>query len=284
MINPNLLITDFEESSRRLLRKGVSMEDISAARESYVQRKTFVEKVDCVRAERNTLSKEIGKHIAAGKTDKVAEIRARVSDLKSTLDDLGAQQRALEATYNDCFLRLPNFPDDACPEGFNEENNVILETVGYDPKDYQDRDLRPHWEVAGDLGIFDQERASKISGAMFALLHGQGSKLVRAMVKLAFDINEDIYEEQLVPTMVNSETFTGTGHLPKFEEDAYRLRDDDLWAIPTGEVPLTAMHRNEILAESTLPLRYMAYTSCFRREAGSAGKDTRGMQRLHEFH
>jgi seryl-tRNA synthetase len=119
---------------------------------------------------------------------------------------------------------------------------------------------------------------------MFALLRGQGAKLLRALVKFGLDLNAETYEEILPPHFVRSDVFTGTGHLPKFEMDADKLRDDDLWAIPTGEVPLMGLHRDEILAETELPKRYMAYTVCFRREAGSAGKDTRGMQRLHEFH
>src|SRR4029453_5457787 len=126
------------------------------------------------------------------------------------------------------------------------------------------------------------ERAAKVSGSGFALLRGDGAKLLHALVQFGLDLNRDTYLEFAPPHFVRSETFTGTGHLPKFEADAYKLRDDDLWAIPTGEVPLTGMHRDELLEEADLPKRYMAYTVCFRREAGSAGKDTRGLQRLHE--
>lgn len=284
MIDPNLLINDFDETSRRIQRKGASAEEIAAARDAHVQRNALLRKVEELRSERNATSKEIGQLMAAGEKDKAEVAKAKVSSLKSTLDEMENELRTVEETARDRILRLPNLPDDACPDGLNEDSNVVKTVVGYDPKDYEGRTFRPHWDVAGDLGIFDQERASKISGSMFALLHGQGSKLLRALVKLAFDLNENTYEEQLVPTVVNSATFTGTGHLPKFENDAYRMRDDDLWAIPTGEVPLTAMHRDEILPGDALPLRYMAYTSCFRREAGSAGKDTRGLQRLHEFH
>ena len=135
-----------------------------------------------------------------------------------------------------------------------------------------------------DLGILDIEAAAKISGSMFALFRKDGAKLIRSLIQLGLDINCDEYEEVLPPHLVNSKTFTGTGHLPKFAEDAYALKQDDLWAIPTGEVPLTGMGRDIIFSHSDLPKKYMAPTVCFRREAGSSGKDTRGLQRLHEFH
>jgi seryl-tRNA synthetase len=141
------------------------------------------------------------------------------------------------------------------------------------------RDAAPRW-----AGNYDAERAAKLSGSMFSVLRGGGAKLLRALVKLGFDLNEETYEEITTPHFVRTETLTATGQLPKFESDAYRLRDDDLWAIPTGEVPLMSLHRGELLEESDLPKRYLSYNVCFRREAGAAGKDTRGLQRLHEFH
>jgi seryl-tRNA synthetase len=138
--------------------------------------------------------------------------------------------------------------------------------------------------VAGELGIFDPERAAKLSGSGFSILRGDGARLLRALVSFGLDLHRPTYEELVVPHMVKRTTMVGTGHLPKFADDAYSTTPDDLWLVPTGEVPLTALHRDEILNPEDLPRRYMTYTSCFRREAGSAGKDTRGMQRLHEFH
>jgi seryl-tRNA synthetase len=141
----------------------------------------------------------------------------------------------------------------------------------------------PHWEIGTELGIIDAERAAKISGSMFTMYRGAGARLLRACIQLSLDRNADAYEEIRPPTLVLTETMVSTGHLPKFADDAYHVERDDLWAIPTAEVPLTSLHRDEILDEGELPRRYCAHTSCFRREAGSAGRDTRGLLRVHEF-
>ena len=141
----------------------------------------------------------------------------------------------------------------------------------------------PHWEIGEQLGILDVERAVKLSGSMFVMYRGAGAALVRALCQLALDRNVDLYEEVRPPTLVRTDTMVSTGHLPKFEEEAYHLERDDLWAIPTAEVPLTSLGRDEIVDEADLPRRFCAHTSCFRREAGSAGKDTRGLLRVHEF-
>jgi seryl-tRNA synthetase len=169
------------------------------------------------------------------------------------------------------------------PDGKGDADNVVVRTEGDLPgKDAPD--VPPHWEIAEALGIFDPDRAAKLSGAMFSVLTGDGARLLRGLVNFGLDLHRDTYTEVIPPHFVRAATLTATGHLPKFAEDAYRCADDDLWAIPTGEVPLTALHADEILAADELPKRYMAHTACFRREAGSAGADTRGMQRLHEFH
>jgi seryl-tRNA synthetase len=141
----------------------------------------------------------------------------------------------------------------------------------------------PHWDIGEQLGILDVERGAKIAGSMFVMYRREGAALVRALVQYALDRNADAYEEIRPPTLVRTETMISTGHLPKFEDDAYHIERDDLWAIPTAEVPLTSLARDEILDEATLPMRLMAHTSCFRREAGAAGRDTRGLLRVHEF-
>ena len=141
----------------------------------------------------------------------------------------------------------------------------------------------PHWEIGAELGLLDGERAAKIAGSMFTMYRGWGARLLRAMVQLSLDRNADAYEELRPPTLVRTDTMIATGHLPKFEEEAYHMERDDLWAIPTAEVPLTSLHRDEVLDDADLPLRYTAHTSCFRREAGAAGRDTRGLLRVHEF-
>ena len=159
----------------------------------------------------------------------------------------------------------------------------MLRVEGYDPDAYGEHQRIPHWDFATDLGLIDGERAVKISGSMFTMYKGWGARLLRALVQLSLDRNTDAYTEVRPPTLVRTETMVATGHLPKFEEDGYQIERDDLWAIPTAEVPLTSLHRDELVDEADLPLRYMAYTSCFRREAGSAGRDTRGLLRSHEF-
>jgi seryl-tRNA synthetase len=158
-----------------------------------------------------------------------------------------------------------------------------LRVEGYDPEAYGDHQRLPHWETGPALGILDVERAVKLSGSMFVMPRGMGATLARALCQLALDRNADAYEEIRPPSLVLSETLTATGQLPKFADDAYAVERDDLWCIPTAEVPLTSLGRDEILDEADLPMRFMAATPCFRREAGSAGRDTRGMLRVHEF-
>jgi seryl-tRNA synthetase len=159
---------------------------------------------------------------------------------------------------------------------------VVRRVVGGE-RTYADHQRVPHWEVGADLGILDLERGAKLSGSMFPVFRGAGATLVRALCQLALDRNADAFEEVRPPTLVRTDTMVSTGHLPKFEADAYHLERDDLWAIPTAEVPLTSLARDEVLDASALPVRMMAHTSCFRREAGSAGRDTRGVLRVHEF-
>jgi seryl-tRNA synthetase len=178
-------------------------------------------------------------------------------------------------------LRIPNTPDPAAFVGKSEDDNPVVR--GGDVPEYPVYQRVPHWEVGVELGILDLERGAKISGSMFAALRKEGAMLARALCQFALDRNADAYEEVRPPTMVRTETLTATGQLPKFADDAYHVERDDLWVIPTAEVPLTSLYRDEILTEAELPKRLMAYSPCYRREAGSAGKDTRGLLRLHEF-
>jgi len=160
---------------------------------------------------------------------------------------------------------------------------VVVRVEQFDPDSYAAHQRVSHWDVGEALGILDLERGAKMSGSMFVMYRKAGAALVRALCQLALDRNADLYEEIRPPTLVRTATMVSTGHLPKFEDDAYHLERDDLWAIPTAEVPLTSLARDEILDEQVLPMRLCAHTSCFRREAGSAGKDTRGLLRVHEF-
>ena len=193
------------------------------------------------------------------------------------------ESSSLEAVLRDAMLRLPNLPSDDAPDGASEADNVVVRTVGYDPARYSPHQRVPHWDVGSDLQILDLERGAKIAGSMFPLFKGQGATLVRALCQLALDRNADAYTEIRPPTLVRTPVLEAVGQLPKFADDAYHLERDDLWAVPTAEVPLTSMRANEIIPAEELPLRLMAYTPCYRREAGAAGRDTRGLLRVHEF-
>ncbi|MDQ4097156.1 MAG: serine--tRNA ligase, partial [Actinomycetota bacterium] len=186
------------------------------------------------------------------------------------------------AELREVLLGIPNVPADDAPDGAGPDENVVLRTVG-DVRTWAEHQRVPHWEIGAALGILDLPAGARLSGSMFPLFRGAGATLGRALCQFALDRNADAFEEIRPPTLVRTETMVSTGHLPKFEDEAYHIERDDLWAIPTAEVPLTSLARDQILDEAGLPVRLMAHTSCFRREAGSAGRDTRGLLRVHEF-
>jgi seryl-tRNA synthetase len=238
---------------------------------------------DQLRARIRQISKDVGRLKGQGSGAEAEVLMAESRELGQQEKALDAEVDRLGEEIHQLLLWTPNVPSEDAPDGASEADNVGLRTEGDDPGAFAEHQRVPHWEIGTELGILDLERAVKISGAMFTMYRGWGARLLRAMVQLSLDRNADAYEEVRPPTLVRSETMTSTGHLPKFGDDAYHIERDDLWAIPTAEVPLTSLHRDEILEEEELPRRYTAYTSCFRREAGSAGKDTRGLLRTHEF-
>jgi seryl-tRNA synthetase len=201
--------------------------------------------------------------------ERIAEVEAALRNIEDNLDEIA--------------LRIPNLPHESVPAGTGPEQNVEVRRWGVPPT--FSTPPQTHWDIGERLGILDFDRAAKIAGARFAVLTGDGARLERALINFMLDLHttEHGYREVLPPFMVNRSAMTGTGQLPKFEEDLFRLRDEDYFLIPTAEVPVTNLHRDEILSESALPIRYTAYTPCFRREAGSYGKDTRGLIRLHQF-
>ena len=203
-------------------------------------------------------------------------LRERITEGESSL-------RTIEDNLNDLALRIPNLPHDTVPIGRSAEQNAEVRRWGTPP--VLAAPAKTHWDLGEALGILDFDRAAKIAGARFAVLTGAGARLERALINFMLDLHTGHhgYREVMPPLMVNRSAMTGTGQLPKFEEDLFRLRDEDYFLIPTAEVPVTNLHREEILPESGLPIRYTAYTPCFRREAGSYGKDTRGLIRLHQF-
>ncbi len=281
MLDLDLITDHTDDVAKRLATKGIDPAQVHSARDSVLRRRKLGAQLDEARSTMNRQSKEMGKLVAA-KDPSVDERRSELAELKRTIADLETDFREAEQASSALLLRLPNLPHPEAPVGDDESANVVLRYGG--PEAVAAPELRPHWDVAADLGIFDAERAAKLSGSGFSVLRGDGARLLRALVSWGLDLNRDRYEELVVPHMVREQIMVGTGHLPKFADDAYSTTLDSMWLVPTGEVPLTALHRDEILDPADLPRRYMTYTSCFRREAGSAGKDTRGMQRLHEFH
>ena len=284
MIDTKLLLDDFDETARRLARKGVDPAVVQHARSLAADRRQRIQARDSARQEMNSGASRIGGLMREGRKEEAEQARATMTELKGQLEVLETELRQTEADLDDAVSRLPNFPADDVPDGNTDADNVVRRTIGYDPATYEGRAWEPHWEIGERLGILDGDRAAKLSGAMFAVLKGDGARVLRGLTAMALDIHRDSYEEVIPPHVVRTEVITRTGHLTKFDTQAYKLRDDELWLIPTGEVALMGMHQDEILEDADLPRKYMAYTVCWRREAGAAGKDTRGLQRLHEFH
>ena len=238
---------------------------------------------DAVRAEVRSISNQVGTLFREQRQEEATALQEESRALGAEEKDLDAQVEANATALRERLLRVPNLPSPDAPDGLGEDDNVVVRHEGFDPDAYAEHQRVPHWEIGEQLGILDVERAVKLSGSMFVMYRGLGAALVRALCQLALDRNADLYEEVRPPTLVKTETMVSTGHLPKFADEAYHAERDDLWAVPTAEVPLTSLGRDEIFPAADLPRRFMAHTSCFRREAGSAGKDTRGLLRVHEF-
>lgn len=286
MLDVRLLRTDLPATRAALARRGkpelISQLEAAAALDSRLRELTSER--DALRAKVNDLSKQIGR------LRREPDGAARADDLAAESRTFGEQIAALAAESDtvsgelrDLLLGLPNVPHPDAPDGASDADNpVVRGPVGL-AEAYPEWQRVPHWETGAALGILDNERAVKISGAMFTMTRGLGATLGRALCQLALDRNADAFEEIRPPSLVTTATLTASGQLPKFADDAFAVERDDLWAIPTAEVPLTSIYRDEVLDEAALPVRMMAYTPCYRREAGSAGKDTRGMLRAHEF-
>ncbi len=241
--------------------------------------------VETAKAEKNRLSAQIGK--SADKAAAALELRPEIDELSQRIEAAEEQERALSMDSDDSPLRRllaqsPNVLDDSVPDGAGEEDNVVLRAAGAPP--HFDFEPLPHWELGERLGILDFERAAKLSGSRFSVLRGAGARLSRAIAQFFLDsAAKNGYVEVMPPVLVSRQTMWNTGQLTKFADAMFQDQDADLFMIPTAEVPLTALHSDEILALETLPLQYCAFTPCFRKEAGAAGKDTRGLIRQHQF-
>ncbi|MEZ5181311.1 MAG: serine--tRNA ligase [Acidimicrobiales bacterium] len=283
MLDIRRIRTEPDVVKAALARRGIDVSDIDRLAElDERQRRLGVER-DEIRAQVKALSKQVGQLHRDGRGDEAAEVQAESRALGEREGELAAEAAAASAEVRELLLRIPNTPHPDAPDGAGDADNPVLRVTGFDPDGYGDHQRIPHWELGPRYGILDNERAVKISGAMFTMQRKGGATLARALLQYALDRNADAFEEVRPPSLVSSETLTATGQLPKFADDAYWVERDDLWCIPTAEVPLTSIHRDEIIETDELPQRFMAATSCYRREAGSAGRDTRGMLRTHEF-
>jgi len=282
MLDSKLIEENMLEVKRKLDSRGAEV-DYDQFRALDLGRKEIIKKVEELERERNVGSKKVGELMREGQKEEAGALQEEMKEISSKIKNLGELRAKAEEEFRDFMLMIPNLPNDLVPIGKNEEDNVEIRKWG-EPRDF-DFTPKDHIELGRDLDILDLDRAAKITGARFALYKGLGARLERALINFMLDIhtNDHGYKEVLPPFMANTESFIGTGNLPKFEEDLFKIQDSNFYLIPTAEVPVTNIHRDEILKEEDLPIKYVAYTPCFRSEAGSYGKDVRGIIRQHQF-
>ncbi|MDR1327170.1 MAG: serine--tRNA ligase [Heliobacteriaceae bacterium] len=273
------LIRENPEKINGLLKRRNPELSVDAVLEIDVRRRKIQTQADELRAARKRDSQRIGELKKAGQNTDTVQEAVRV--LGEEIKELEEQEAVLDYEQKSILLNTPNTPDESTPIGTCEEDNVVVKTWGSLPK--PNTFALPHWDLLDKKGLVDFERGVKLSQSRFILYRGKGAKLERAIINFFLDQHTEKYEEILPPLMANAQTMTGTGQLPKFAEDMYKCEYEDLYLIPTAEVPVTNIYANEILAQEDLPKYMTAYTPCFRREAGSAGKDTRGLIRVHQF-
>ena len=285
MIDQRPLRTDLEGVKAALGRRKNSdvLADLDAAVQLDARLIDITARRDAIRARVNTISKDVGQLRRDGNVAAAEQLQAESRELGDDERSLGLEHDDVAAALRELLLGIPNLPHPDSPDGVGDADNPIVKgpigSIGPTAEH-----LRiPHWETATELGVLDNERAVKISGAMFTMQRGAGATLARALCQYGLDLNADVHEEVRAPSLVTSATLTATGQLPKFANDAYAIERDDLWCIPTAEVPLTSIYADETLDDTQLPIRMMAYSASYRREAGSAGRETRGMLRAHEF-
>ncbi|OWA32958.1 serine--tRNA ligase [Saccharibacillus sp. O16] len=281
MLDVKILRNDYDRVKQALANRGKSEDLIANFPRLDSERREKLQEVETLKNRRNTVSAEVAKlkKNRENADDLIAEMR-QVSDRIKELDE---EVRGLEAEIDAITMAIPNIPNAEVPIGASEDDNVEIRRVG-EPRQF-DFTPKAHWETAQNLGILDFEAAAKVTGSRFTFYKGLGARLERALINFMMDLHseEHGYEEMLPPYIVNQDSLYGTGQLPKFEEDLFKLKDTEYYLIPTAEVPVTNYHREEILEAEDLPKKYIAYSSCFRSEAGSAGRDTRGLIRQHQF-
>ena len=283
MLDIKLIRSDPEAVKTAIARRGEPTSSIDEIVELDAQLRTTSTERDEIRSEIRQTSKQVGALHAQGKAGEAQALADHSRSLGTSEKVLDERCEQLAAELRDLLLNVSNMPSPDAPDGLTEEGNVEVRNSGLDRDAFGDHQKVPHWEIGEQLQILDVDRAVRLSGSMFVMYRGDGARLLRALIAYGLDRNRDAFEEVRPPTLVKSDTMIGSGHLPKFADDAYHIERDDLWAIPTSEVSLTSMFSGEVLDEDELPMRLMAHTSCYRREAGAAGRDTRGLLRVHEF-
>lgn len=282
MLDIKFVRENIDKVEDMLLKRGTSV-DIAAFKALDTERRALIKENETLRAVRNAISEEIGRKKREGINADVEEAKKRVNEITAKTKDIEKRLQEIEEKHKLFLLSIPNMPHTSVPIGKTSEDNPVIRKWG-EPRQFSFQP-KPHWDLGENLDIIDFQRASKITGARFSILKKCGAKLERALINFMLDIhtNKHGYTEILPPFMVNSASMTGTGQLPKFAEDLFKLENWDYYLIPTAEVPVTNYYRDEILNESDLPVYFTAYTPCFRAEAGSYGKDTKGMIRQHQF-
>lgn len=281
MLDIKVLRADFEGVKQKLQHRGEDLTDLGRFEELDTKRRDLIVESEQLKSKRN----EVSQQVAVLKREKqnadhlIAEMKQVGENIKAFDEEL----RVVEEQLEQLMMSIPNIPHESVPVGDTEDDNVPIRTWG-EIREFP-FEAKPHWDLADNLGILDFERAGKVTGSRFVFYKGLGARLERALLNFMLDLHVDEhgYKEVLPPYMVNRASMTGTGQLPKFEEDAFRIESEDYFLIPTAEVPVTNLHRDEILSGDQLPISYAAFSACFRSEAGSAGRDTRGLIRQHQF-
>lgn len=284
MIDVRLLRTDFDDVRAALARRrdDSALSALDEARDLDVRLREIGAERDQLRSRVNAISKDVGALRRDGKVDEAAALQAESKAIGETEKNLDTEHDDVAGRLRGLLLVIPNLPYAGAPDGSSDADNPVV-TGPFLPDAFPEWQRVPHWETGVELGILDNERATKIAQSMFTMQRGAGATLARALCQLGLDRNADAHEEIRAPSLVSTATLTATGQLPKFADDAFAIERDDLWCSPTAEVPLTSIYAGEILDAAELPKRFMAYSPSYRREAGSAGRDTRGMLRAHEF-
>ncbi len=280
MIDLKYLEKNFNEASSKLIKKGVDNSTIETLKERFAKLKEANNSLEVAKAEQNKMSKLFGQYKREGKD--ISKLKAKVDQNKELINSLQAKANEANSKLQELALSMPNFPDNSVPMGESEDDNVEIKKV-LTPREF---DFKPkeHWALAEINGWIDFERGVKLAKSRFSVLRGESARLERALINFFLDINrEKGFEEVYVPFINNATMLKGTGQLPKFGDDLFKIEGEELYLIPTAEVPLTNLYNDEILSEKELPILLTSYTPCFRKEAGSAGRDTRGMIRQHQF-